>query len=85
MVGSLRNGYSPRYCPSSGSSLFCANPTEANKIAVKRVFRYLTTKPITIKEDNQGAIAMTQNPIAHSRTKHIDICFHFVREAREEV
>ena len=34
-------------------------------------------------EDNQGAIALAKNPIAHSRTKHIDIRFHFIREARE--
>ena len=40
--------------------------------------------PIVIKEDNQGAIALAQNPIAHSRTKHIDIHFHFIREAQEE-
>ena len=44
----------------------------------------MAAKPITIMEDNQGAIALTQNPIAHSRTKHIDIRFHFIREAREE-
>ena len=44
----------------------------------------MEAKPITIKEDNQGAIALTQNPIAHSRTKHIDIRFHFIREAQEE-
>ncbi len=34
-------------------------------------------------EDNQGAIALVKNPIGHSRTKHIDIRFHFVREAHE--
>ena len=28
----------------------------------------MTAKLITIKEDNQGAIALTQNPITHSRT-----------------
>ena len=44
----------------------------------------IPTKPIVINEDNQGAIALTQNPIAHSRTKHIDIRFHFIRKAREE-
>ena len=44
----------------------------------------MAEKPITIMEDNQGAIALTQNPIAHSRTKHIDIRFHFIREAREK-
>ena len=42
------------------------------------------TKPIVINEDNQGAIALARNPIAHSRTKHIDIRFHFIRKALEE-
>ena len=42
------------------------------------------TKPIVIKEDSQGAIALARNPIAHSRTKHIDIRFHFIRKAHEE-
>jgi hypothetical protein len=27
------------------------------------------------KEDNQGAIALARNPVAHSRTKHTDIRF----------
>ena len=31
-------------------------------------------------QDNQGAIAMTKNPVKHSRTKHIDIRYHFIRE-----
>ena len=38
------------------------------------------TQPLTIMEDNQGAIAMTNNPVQHRRTKHIDIRYHFVRE-----
>ena len=33
--------------------------------------------------DNQGAIALAQNPISHSRAKHIDIRFHFIRERIE--
>ena len=37
--------------------------------------------PILIKEDNQGTIAIARNPVSHSRTKHIDIEFHYVREA----
>ena len=36
--------------------------------------------PIVIHEDNQGAIAMTKNPVGHARTKHIDIHYHFLRE-----
>jgi hypothetical protein len=30
--------------------------------------------------DNTSAIAMTSNPVDHSRTKHIDIRYHFIRE-----
>jgi hypothetical protein len=37
--------------------------------------------PTVIKEDNQGCIAMIKNPVSHTRTKHIDIKYHFNREA----
>ena len=30
--------------------------------------------------DNTSAIAITQNPVLHSRTKHIDVRFHFIRD-----
>lgn len=39
-----------------------------------------TSSPTIIYSDNQGAIALASNPIAHARTKHIDIRHHFVRE-----
>ena len=39
------------------------------------------TTPTIIREDNQGTIAVARNPISHARTKHIDIKFHYVREA----
>lgn len=35
----------------------------------------------TIFEDNQGAIALAKNPAHHSRTKHIDIKYHYIRDA----
>ena len=37
-----------------------------------------------IYEDNQGCIALARNPVFHSRTKHIDIKFHFLLEKVEE-
>jgi arginyl-tRNA--protein-N-Asp/Glu arginylyltransferase len=36
--------------------------------------------PITIFEDNTAAIAMSQNPVNHEKTKHIFVKYHFIRE-----
>ena len=36
--------------------------------------------PIVVYEDNQGAIALIENPVHNQRTKHIDIRYHFIRE-----
>ena len=33
-----------------------------------------------IYEDNQGAIELSRNPKFHNRTKHIDVCYHYIRE-----
>ena len=40
--------------------------------------------PTVIMEDNQGAIGIAKNPIQHARTKHIDIRYHYVREALQQ-
>ena len=37
-------------------------------------------KPTILNEENQGAIALSKNPKYHSRTKHIDVGFHFIKE-----
>ena len=39
--------------------------------------------PTTILEDNQGAIHLVENPVHHKRTKHIDVRYHYIREARQ--
>lgn len=31
--------------------------------------------------DNEAALSLTRNPKFHSRTKHIDVKFHFIRDA----
>ena len=35
---------------------------------------------VTIFDDNQGTIALVNNPVHHQRSKHIDIKYHFVRD-----
>jgi hypothetical protein len=38
------------------------------------------TKPTTIFTDSQSAMRLAVNPEFHSRTKHVDVKFHFLRE-----
>ena len=37
-------------------------------------------RQFTVFCDNQGAIALSANPGKHSRSKHIDVRYHFIRE-----
>jgi hypothetical protein len=39
------------------------------------------SNPVTINCDNQGAITLSKDNKFHARTKHIDIRYHFIREA----
>lgn len=36
--------------------------------------------PFTLNCDNQSAISLIENPVKHSRSKHIDIKYHFIRD-----
>ena len=47
---------------------------------LKQLFNDLNGEcKIDLHGDNQGALALTKNPVRHQRTKHIDVRFHFVR------
>ena len=37
-------------------------------------------KAIPICGDNQGSIFIASNPVTEKRSKHIDICYHYIRE-----
>ena len=39
-----------------------------------------TTIVIPLKGDNRGSIVLAHNPVFHSRTKHIDIQHHYIRD-----
>ena len=38
---------------------------------------------VTLFVDNQGAIALAENPVHHQRSKHIDVRYHFIRSEVE--
>jgi len=40
----------------------------------------VTLDPIPLKCDNISAINLSKNPVMHSRTKHIEIRHHFLRD-----
>jgi hypothetical protein len=37
--------------------------------------------PTPIMSDNQSCIKLVENPVLHSRTKHVGLQYHFIREA----
>ncbi|SGY26756.1 BQ5605_C018g08774 [Microbotryum silenes-dioicae] len=39
-----------------------------------------SSRPVLIYGDNQGANALTKNPVFHAHTRHIRLCEHFVRD-----
>ncbi|KAL0367447.1 UNVERIFIED_CONTAM: Retrovirus-related Pol polyprotein from transposon TNT 1-94 [Sesamum radiatum] len=61
--------------------------------AAKRVLRYVQEKVLadlhlsqasaTIIVDNQSAISMAKTHVPHGRTKHINVKFHSIREAKQ--
>lgn len=50
-------------------------------ISFLKELAFETLTNVTIFNDNQGAAKLAYNPVYHGRSKHIDIRYHFVREA----
>ena len=40
--------------------------------------------PIPLCGDNQGAIFIATNAVQEKQTKHIDICYHYIREVVDQ-
>ena len=81
---------------SKKQSVTALSSTEAEYIAAARAAQeaswlqsFLTeigcppTKPIPFHVDNQSAIKLIKNPVTHDRTKHIDVKYHYVRDAQD--
>lgn len=47
-------------------------------------FPELVSNPIKLYGDNLSAIQLVKNPVYHSRSKHIDIRVHYIREVYEK-
>jgi hypothetical protein len=47
--------------------------------------KYIGKNPrrVQMLGDNQGAIALTENAHLNERSKHVDICYHFIRDLAE--
>ena len=70
---------------SSAEAEYVAAATTASQaIWLRRIFEDMGEKynqATKILCDSKSAIAMAKNPVFHSRTKHIAIKYHFLREA----
>ncbi|KAL0323576.1 UNVERIFIED_CONTAM: Retrovirus-related Pol polyprotein from transposon RE2 [Sesamum angustifolium] len=69
---------------SAEAEYIAAAATSNQAIWLRRILEDIGEKqeePTTIYYDNKSAIAITKNPVQHSRTKHMDIKYHSLREA----
>ena len=41
-------------------------------------------KQVPFIYDNESAVKLTNNPVQHSRTKHIDVRHHFIRDHQQK-
>eukprot|EP00253_Pinus_taeda_P033212 PITA_33212 len=58
---------------------------QGSSLVVEIVFKYgVSTGSYKIDCDSQSAIFLAKNPAYHSKTKHIDVQYHFVRDMIED-
>ena len=50
------------------------------KVVLSFIIPSISENCIKVFVDNNGATSLANNPLSSARTKHIDVCFHFIRE-----
>ena len=45
-----------------------------------RDIAYPISIPLAVYSDNMGASQLAANPLFHTRTKHIEVSYHFIRD-----
>ena len=66
----------------SEAEYIAATSVACQAVLLRRLVSYFNLKPVGATKifcDNISAIAMTKKPAFHSRTKHIDIRYHYIR------
>ncbi|GKC99615.1 hypothetical protein Tco_1169890 [Tanacetum coccineum] len=63
-------------CQLLGGKLMCWSAKKQQSVAMSSA----EAEYVPILYDNTSAIAISNNPVLHSRTKHIDIRYHFIRD-----
>ncbi|GJX21269.1 retrovirus-related pol polyprotein from transposon TNT 1-94 [Tanacetum coccineum] len=63
-------------CQLLGGKLVCWSAKKQQSVAMSSA----EAEYVPIFCDNTSAIAISNNPVLHSRTKHIDIRYHFIRD-----
>ena len=49
-----------------------------------QLMRFLDRKPVQLLADNQSSMRLSKNAEFHTRTKHIDVQYHYIRETIED-
>ena len=58
------------------------NTTSCQVVWLARLITELNKKsmmPVDLRVDNSSAIELAKNPAFHSKTKHIDVRYHYIR------
>ncbi|WVZ84380.1 hypothetical protein U9M48_031418 [Paspalum notatum var. saurae] len=78
-------------CPISWQSqkqkILALSTSACQGVWLRRLLEEITGQPVAapiLRIDNHSAIELAKNPVLHSRSKHIDIKFHFIRDCGEE-